>query len=224
MANLYSTISLNTPSLRSKISQSYQEKLETMLKQHFQWGKTKRSMRDMKMAKRERKKILKARNNFCSERVDSIPFLYLVPAFLSPRKAAEPSLPSYLSLGGGVLCILRGVLWGRKFSNSVTEVIIQCKFFFLLLADSPPRDLEIRPTNNGLLMRNDVQLCLAANNIRSRANETTQFSFMRSLLRENGRSLPIHWKTNLVIEWWNNCRTRISQTITIFCSTSSNNC
>ena len=165
MANLYSTISLNTPSLRSKISQSYQEKLETMLKQHFQWGKTKRSMRDMKMAKRERKKILKARNNFCSERVDSIPFLYLVPAFLSPRKAAEPSLPSYLSLGGGVLCILRGVLWGRKFSNSVTEVIIQCKFFFLLLADSPPRDLEILPTNNGLLMRNDVQLCLAANNI-----------------------------------------------------------
>ena len=45
--NLYSTISLNTPSLRSKISQSYQEKLETMLKQHFRWGKTKRSMRDM---------------------------------------------------------------------------------------------------------------------------------------------------------------------------------
>ena len=165
MANLYSTISLNTPSLRSKISQSHQEKLETMLEQHFQWGKTKRSMRDMKMAKRERKKILKARNNFCSERVDSIPFLYLVPAFLSPRKAAAPSLPSYLSLGGGVLCILRGVLWGRKFSNSVTEVIIQCKFFFLLLADSPPRDLEILPTNNGLLMRNDVQLCLAANNI-----------------------------------------------------------
>ena len=41
-----STISLNTPCLRSKISQSYQEKLKTMLKQHFQWGKTRRSMRD----------------------------------------------------------------------------------------------------------------------------------------------------------------------------------
>ena len=225
MANLYSTISLNTPSLRSKISQSHQEKLETMLEQHFQWGKTKRSMRDMKMAKRERKKILKARNNFCSERVDSIPFLYLVPAFLSPRKAAAPSLPSYLSLGGGVLCILRGVLWGRKFSNSVTEVIIQCNFFFLFISREP----ATWPANNCLQIM--VCSCAMTSNcvwlqiiFCSRANETTQFSFMRSLLRENGRSLPIHWKTNLVIEWWNNCRTRLSQTITIFCSTSSNNC
>ena len=62
------------------------------------------------MANTERKKSKKARNNFCSERVDSIPFLYLAPAFLGPRKAAAPSLPSYLSPGGGVLCILRGVL------------------------------------------------------------------------------------------------------------------
>ena len=222
MANLYSTISLNTPSLRSKISQSYQEKLETMLKQHFQWGKTKRSMRDMKMAKRERKKILKARNNFCSERVDSIPFLYLVPAFLSPRKAAEPSLPSYLSLGGGVLCILRGVLWGRKFSNSVTEVIIQCKFFFLLLADSPPRDLEILPTNNGLLMRNDVQLCLAANNI--------------LLTRKWNHAILLHaialaWKWQIASNPLKNklgdrMMKQLSNSVIamIFCSTSSNNC
>ena len=135
-----------------------------MLKQHF-GGKQGVAWEICKWRIGRGKKSKKARNNFCSERVDNIPFPYLAPAFLSPRKAAEPSLLSYLSLGGGVLCILRGVLWGRKFSNSVTEVIIQCKFFFLLLADSLPRDLEILPTNNGLLMRNDVQLCLAANNI-----------------------------------------------------------
>ena len=98
------------------------------------------------MANRERKKSNKARNNFCSERVDSISFLYLAPAFLSPRKAAAPSLPSYPSPGGGVLCILRGVLWGRKFSNSVTEVIIQCKFFFLFISREP----ATWPANNCL--------------------------------------------------------------------------
>ena len=32
------------------------------------------------------------------------------------------------------------------------------------LVKSPPRDLQKLPTNNGLLMRNVVQLCLAANN------------------------------------------------------------
>ena len=178
-----------------------------------------------KWRKERGKKILKARNNFCSERVDSIPFLYLVPAFLSPRKAAAPSLLSYLSLGGGVLCILRGVLWGRKFSNSVTEVIIQCNFFFLFISREP----ATWSANNCLQIM--VCSCAMTSNcvwlqiiFCSRANETTQFSFMRWLFRENGRSLPIHWKTNLVIEWWNNCRTRLSQTITIFCSTSSNNC
>ena len=88
----------------------------------------------------------KARNNFCSERVESIPFLYLVLAFLSPRKAAAPLLLSYLSPGGGVLCILLGVLWGRKFSNSVTEVIIQCKFSFLFIGREP----TTWPANNCL--------------------------------------------------------------------------
>ena len=38
-------------------------------------------------------------------------------------------------------------------------------------------------------MRNAVQLCLAANNILLLRKETVLFSFLRSLLRENGRSL-----------------------------------
>ena len=33
------------------------------------------------------------------------------------------------------------------------------------LAESPPRHLQKLPTNNSLLMRNVIQLCLAANNI-----------------------------------------------------------
>ena len=44
-------------------------------------------------------------------------------------------------------------------------------------------------TNNGLLMRNVVQLCLAANNILLMRKWNQAFSFLRSLLRENGRSL-----------------------------------
>ena len=200
MDNLYSTISLNTPCLRSKISQSYQEKLETMLKQQF-GGKQGVVWETCQWQVGREKKSKKARNTvpcfllflLFLDRVDSIRFLYLAPAFLSPRKAAAPSLPSYLSPGGGVLCILRGVLWGRKFSNSVTEIIIRCKLFFLLIGREP----TTWPANNCLQMM--VCSCAMTSNcvwlqiiFCSRANETTQFSFMRSFLRENGRSLPIH--------------------------------
>ena len=38
-------------------------------------------------------------------------------------------------------------------------------------------------------MRNAVQLCLAANNILHMRKKTVLFSFLLSLLRENGRSL-----------------------------------
>ena len=109
MTNLYSTISHDTLCLGSKISESYQEKMETMLKQHF-GGKQGVVCEICKWRIGRERRSKKARNNFCSERVESIPFLYLVPAFLSPRKAAAPLLLSYLSPGGGVLCILLGVL------------------------------------------------------------------------------------------------------------------
>ena len=172
-----------------------------MLEQHF-WGKQGVVWEICKWRIGRGKKSKKTRNNFCSERVDNIPLLYLAPAFLSPRKAAAPSLPSYLSLGGGVLCILRGVLWGRKFSNLVTEVIIQCKFFVLFIGREPAK----WPANNCLQIM--VYSCAMTSNcvwlqiiFCSRANETTQFSFMRSLLHENGRSLPTHRKTNSVTEW-----------------------
>ena len=43
----------------------------------------------------------------------------------------------------------------------------EANFSFFSLAESPPHDLQIttHKINNGLLMRNAVQLCLAANNI-----------------------------------------------------------
>ena len=54
-------------------------------------------------------------------------------------------------------------------------------------------------------MRNAVQLCLAANNILHMRKETVLFSFLLSLLRENGRSLRFPRifikKTTSVIEW-----------------------
>ena len=43
----------------------------------------------------------------------------------------------------------------------------KANFSFFSLVESPPRDLQITAykINNGLLMRNAIQLCLAANNI-----------------------------------------------------------
>ena len=180
-----------------------------MLKQHF-GGKQSVVWEICKQRIGRGKKSKKARNNFCSERVDSIPFLYLAPAFLSPRKAAAPSLLSYLSLGGGVLCILRGVLWGKKILKFSNWSYHTMQFFFLFISREP----ATWPANNCL----QIMVCSCAMTSNCvwlqiifclRANETTQFSFMRSLLRENGRSLPIHWKTNSVIDWWNNYRTRL---------------
>ena len=45
----------------------------------------------------------------------------------------------------------------------IVIIIRKANFSFFSLAESPPHELQI--TNNGLLMRNAVQLCLAANNI-----------------------------------------------------------
>ena len=42
------------------------------------------------------------------------------------------------------------------------RIIFQCKLFFLFIGRLIPPCV---PTNNGLFMRNVVQLCLAANNI-----------------------------------------------------------
>ena len=41
----------------------------------------------------------------------------------------------------------------------------EANFFFFSLAESPPRDLQITATHNGLLERNAFQLFLVANNI-----------------------------------------------------------
>ena len=60
------------------------------------------------------------------------------------------------------------------------------------------------PTNNGLLMCNAVQQCLAANDILLMRKGNRVFSFLPSPLRENGRSFPFRRifmkKTNSVIE------------------------
>ena len=62
--------------------------------------------------------------------------------------------------------------------------IIRSQFFFLFISREPTN----WPTNNGLLMRNVVQLYLAANNNLLIRKESTLF-FLRSPLRENGWSL-----------------------------------
>ena len=59
--------------------------------------------------------------------------------------------------------------------------------------------------NNGLLMRNAVQLCFAATNIPLVHKGNRAFSFLWLLLRENGRLLCFPKifivKTNSVIDW-----------------------
>ena len=73
-----------------------------------------------------------------------------------------------------------------SFNAQIIYIIILCKFFFLFIGRKPTlwpvnNCLQI---NNGLFMRNVVQLCLAANNILFSWNETTLFSILRSLLGE----------------------------------------
>ena len=60
-------------------------------------------------------------------------------------------------------------------------------------------------------MHNAVQLCLAANNILHMRKETVLFSFLRSLLRENGRSLcfPRIYIKNLKQTRWSDDKTII---------------
>ena len=84
-------------------------------------------------------------------------------------------------------------------------IIIWSKFSFFSLAKSPPRDLQITATNNGLLMRNAVNSVWLQMIFCSCVKETVLFSFLQSLLRENGISLCFPRifikKTNSVIEW-----------------------
>ena len=91
----------------------------------------------------------------------------------------------------------------RRFAIKV--IIIRCKFFFLCIGREP----NTRPANNCLQIM--VCSCTMSSNFVSLqiifcscVNETTLFSFLRSLLRENGRSLRFPkiflTKTNPVIE------------------------
>ena len=84
-------------------------------------------------------------------------------------------------------------------------------------------------------MRSVIQLYLAANYILLMCEWNHTFSFLRSLLRENGRLLHWPFKEPFVIKSLNNNKKnklgyrKISwfvsvSNITIFCSTLSNNC
>ena len=52
----------------------------------------------------------------------------------------------------------------QSFGGKQGVLSFEANFPFFSSAESPPRDLQL-PTSNGLLTRNAVQLCLAANNI-----------------------------------------------------------
>ena len=133
--------------------------------------------------------------------------------------------------------------------HHIIDIIIRSKFFFLFIGREP----STWPANNCL----QIMVCSCAmpsNSVWlqiifcSCVKETVLFSFLRSLLRENGWSLCFPRifikKTNSVIEWLNNYWTRFLQNIvicqclsrsiinncsaghrqiTIFCLTSSSN-
>ena len=100
------------------------------------------------------------------------------------------------------------------------SIIIQSKFFFLFVGREP----TTWPANNCLQIM--VCSCAMPSNcfwlqiiFCTCVKETVLFSFLRSLLRENGRSLRFPRifikKTNSVIEWLNNYWTRLWQNIVI---------
>ena len=87
----------------------------------------------------------------------------------------------------------------------INWIIIQSKFFFLFVGQEPttwPANNCLQ-NNNGLLMRNAVNSVWLQMIFCSCVKETVLFSFLQSLLRENGRSLRFPRifikKTNLVI-------------------------
>ena len=99
-------------------------------------------------------------------------------------------------------------------------IIIRTKFFFLFIDREP----TTWPAGNCLQIM--VYSCAMPSNcvwlqiiFCTCVKETLLFSFLRSFLRENGRSLRFPRmfikKTNSVIEWWNNYWTRLSQNIVI---------
>ena len=143
----------------------------------------------------------------------------------------------YILLGGGAAGgQWRHQQWSpslilKKIRNQVKTpingIIIRSKFFFLFIGRKP----ATWPANNCL----QIMVCSYAMPsicvwlqiiFCSCVQETALFSFLRSLLRENGRSLRF---PRIFIKKTNNYWTRLSQNIvicqiTIFCSTSSSNC
>ena len=114
----------------------------------------------------------------------------------------------------------------------ITAIIIRCKFFFFFIAREP----TTWPANTCL----QIMVCSSAMSSNcvslqiifcSYVNSSALFSLLRSLLRENGKMVDIHYwnrlSQNIVI-----CQCLLADQlwsarhwqITIFCSTSSNNC
>ena len=103
-------------------------------------------------------------------------------------------------------CIARATYRSVGYQCIIIRIIIRSKFFFLFIGREP----TTWPTNNCL----QIMVCSCA--MRSNCvwlhvifctcvKETVLFSFLRSLLRENGRSLRFPRifikKTNWVTEW-----------------------
>ena len=74
-----------------------------------------------------------------------------------------------------------------KASNDSNNFTYHSMRFFpsFPLAESPPRDLQILPSNNGLLIRTTVETCFSANNILLMRNRNNVFE------KKNGRSLTL---------------------------------
>ena len=113
-----------------------------------------------------------------------------------------------------------------------TAIIIRCKFFFFF---HYPRAHHVTciylPTNNGLLKRNVVQLCFAANNLLLIRKKQRTFLLLaiafawkwqkwQIFIIELGYR-KISWFFSLLVDQLWSAR---HWQITIFCSTSSNNC
>ena len=100
-------------------------------------------------------------------------------------------------------CIITGIL-------HVTRIIIQSKFFFLFIGREP----TMWPANNCLqilvcscaMLSNCVWLQII---FCSYVKETVLFSFLRSLLHENGRSLRFPRIFIKKQTWWSNYKTII---------------
>ena len=125
--------------------------------------------------------------------------------------------------------------------QSINIIIIRCKCFFLSIGRGP----TTWPANNCLQIM--VCSCAMPSNcvwlqiiFCTCVKETVLFSFLRSLLRENGRSLRFPKIFLKKQTRWSNDKTIVelgyskissasannwsARQITIFCSTSSNNC